>query len=313
MSEGVNLGAIEPGMPVYGPGGEPLGPVEAIDGAGIRVLNHNVPAAAITRVDNNGIYLKLAHTAFEAAAPMAAGVVSTAEALAASTPDTNQAGVNEERIAIPLAEERLAVGTRQVQVGEVLVDKRVVEEQVMVPVTIRREEIEIIRRAPGEPREEIDDPSVVEVIRIPLRGEEPVITTTPVVTSEVVISRTVESEQQIVTRTVRSTDVTVEERLNAAYAQSRQAFEEHFTRRQRSLAEPGGATLRARSFGDAEQNYRAGFLAGHDERYAGRSFEEIQPELRLRDEPAEREPGLLDQIRDEVRVGFARARTMGAR
>ena len=78
---------------------------------------------------------------------------------------------------MPLAEERLTVGTRQVQIGEVTIDKRVVEEQVMVPVIVRREEIEIIRRAPGEPREEIDDPSVVEVIRIPLRGEEPVIDT----------------------------------------------------------------------------------------------------------------------------------------
>jgi uncharacterized protein (TIGR02271 family) len=213
MSEGINLSTIEPGMPVYGPGGEPIGPVEAIESSGIRVLNRSVPTSAITRIASDGVHLQLAYGAFEAAAPLASGVVGTAEAPTEATADSSEFMATNERIAVPVAEERLAVGTRQVQVGEVVLSKRVVEEQVMVPVTVRREEIEVIRRAPGEPREEIDDPSVVEVIRIPLRGEEPVITTQPVVTSEVVVSRPVHAEQHLVTRTVRSTDVSVEKHL----------------------------------------------------------------------------------------------------
>ena len=72
MSEGINLGAIEPGMPVYGPNGEPLGTVEAIDSSGIRVLNQRYHAAAIARVDNYGVHLHLAATAFEAAEPLTA-------------------------------------------------------------------------------------------------------------------------------------------------------------------------------------------------------------------------------------------------
>jgi uncharacterized protein (TIGR02271 family) len=311
MSQGSNLGAIEPGMPVYGPGGEPIGPVEAVDSAGIRVLNHTVPPAAITRIDNDGVHLQLAYAAFEAASPMATGVVSTAEALAGATTDIPASGAAGERIALPLAEERLVVGTRQVQVGEVTIDKRVVEEQVLVPVTVRREEIEIIRRGPGEPREEIDDPSIVEVIRIPLRGEEPVFDIRQVVTSEVVVNRAVRTEEQIITRTVRSTDIAVEERINEAYARSRPALEDHFTQRQRLLRE-SGATAPARVFTDAEPNYRAGFLAGHDQRFAGRAFEEIEPQLAPSLAPAERDPGMLDQIREEVREGFARARTRGA-
>jgi len=178
----------------------------------------------------------------------------------------------------------------------------------MVPVTVRREEIEIIRRAPGEPREEVDDPSVVEVIRLPLRGEEPVVTMRPVVTSEVVVERTVESEEQLITRTVRSTDVTVEEHLDEAFSRQRPAFEEHFARRQRRLREAGGVTFRARQFSDAEPHYRSGFAAGGDTRHAGRTFEEVEPELRASAETAERDPGLLEQIREEVREGFARAR-----
>jgi uncharacterized protein (TIGR02271 family) len=299
MSEGTNIDAITPGMPVYGPDGQSLGPVEAVEGQSIRVLNHIVPPAAITRVDRNGVHLHLALAAFAAEAPQ------TGTAAASDS--------RRERLAVPIVEERLAVGTRQMQVGEVTIDKRVVEEQVMVPVTVRREEIEIIRRAPGEPREEIDDPSVVEVIRIPLRGEEPVFDIRQVVTREVVVERTVRAEEQMVTRTVRSTDITVEERVNEAYAQSRPGFEEHFTRRQQLLHQSDSATAQSRAFSEAEPHYRAGFLAGHDRRYADRTFEEIEPHLGFQTEPAGRDPGVLDQIREEVRAGFTRARTMGAR
>jgi uncharacterized protein (TIGR02271 family) len=311
MSEGVNLSAIEPGMPVYGPGREPIGPVEAIDTAGIRVLNHTVPSAAITRVDRDGVHLQLAFAAFQAAPPMATGVVSTAEALAGATSDPTLDAAADERIVVPVAEERLVVGTRQMQIGEARVTKRVIEEQVMVPVTVRREEVEIIHRAPGELREEIDDPSIVEIIRIPLRGEEPVISTQAVVTSEVVINRVVQTEEQRITRTVRSTDVTVEERINEAYARLRPTFEEHFALRQQHQGETGGAAYRARAFREAEPNYRAGFFAGSDERYAGRTFEEIEPALRPSAGPAERDPGMMEQIREEVREGFARARATG--
>ena len=132
------------------------------------------------------------------------------------------------------------------------------------------------------------------------------------VTSEVIINRTVRAEEQQITRTVRSTDVSVEERFNEAYAQSRPAFEELFTKRQHLLRESDGITNQSRAFSDAEPNYRAGFLAGHDERYAGRTFEEVEQQIRPSDEPAERDPGMMDQIRDEVRAGFSRARTMGA-
>jgi stress response protein YsnF len=65
-----------------------------------------------------------------------------------------------ERIVIPLAEERLAVGTRQVDLGEVEIRKRVVEETVMQPVIVRREVVEIVRR-------DADGNEIVEEVRPP--------------------------------------------------------------------------------------------------------------------------------------------------
>jgi len=278
--------SIATGTPVFGVNGEAIGLVEATEDESFRLRGHVVPRTAIARVDNAGIHLHLARAAFEATSSLS----------------------QEERIAVPLAEERLVVGTRQVQHGEVVVEKRVVEEQVMVPVIVRREEIEIIRRAPGEPRTEVDDPSIVEVIRIPLRGEEAVITTEAVVTREVVIGREVRTEERQVVGTVRSTEITVDEQVDEDYARLRPTFEAHFAERQRA-AHGEGTTVRARDFRDAEPNYRAGFAAGRSTRYAGRSFDEAEPELLGQAGPSERDPGMLDQLRQEVREGFSRART----
>ena len=295
MTQPESLAGISPGMPVQGVDGKPIGLVEAVDDSGIRVLNRSVPLAAIERVDAVGVHLHLACAAFATA-----GLDVTSD----THPDAG--ALQPDRLTVPLAEERLKVGTRQLQIGEARITKRVIEERVMVPVTVRREEIEIIRRGPGEPREEIDDPSVVEVIRIPLRGEAPVITTRAVVTSEVVVGRTVRTEQRQITDTVRSTEVSVEEHIDAAYAQLRPTFEEHFSRRSRD-------SFRARDFRDAETNYRAGFLAGHDRRYADRTFEEVAPELHFTTQNQQDDPTTMERIREEVREGFTRARAMGAR
>lgn len=191
MSEPSSVGQLVPGMPIYGADGVLLGRIEALDAGWFNVRGRAVPPDAIARVGADGVHLVLTRVDFADAA--------------------TAGGAPGEHLVVPVAEERLTVGTRQVQIGEVQVTKRVVEEQVLVPVTVRREEVEIIRRAPGESREEIDDPSIVEIIRIPLRGEEPVIATRAVVTSEVVINRTVQSEQRVVAGTVRATDVTVAE------------------------------------------------------------------------------------------------------
>lgn len=301
MDERRTLESVAPGTPVYGPNDEPIGTVEASDRAGIRVLNQAVPGAAITRVDETGVHLLLGRAAFTTTGPEQA-----ATATATAGGDATDSRV--ERLTLPVAEERLSVGTRALEIGEARITKRVVEEQVMVPVTVRREEIEIIRRAPGEPREELDDPTIVEVIRIPLRGEEPVITTQAVVTSEMVIGRTVRAEQRQIADTVRSTEITVTERIDADYARLRPDFERHFLHRHGQEGGAVGGAIGARSFRDAEPNYRAGLLAGHDPRHAGRPFEEVEPELRRSATPTQDDPALLERIRDEVREGFARAR-----
>ncbi len=80
MNEPTNTIEIKPGMPVFTLDGKELGPVESVNGdSSIHVHTHVVPPAAIQRVDDDGIYLHLAHAAFTAASPITRDTAAPAE------------------------------------------------------------------------------------------------------------------------------------------------------------------------------------------------------------------------------------------
>jgi hypothetical protein len=115
---------ITVGMPVFGTDGYPLGLVEAVDDDALTVGTLQIPRAAIGQVRAGAVHLR-------ATAPAA---------------PHNRAAEASESLVVPVAEERLAVGTREVALGEVEIRKRVVEETVMQPVTLRREIVEVVQR-----------------------------------------------------------------------------------------------------------------------------------------------------------------------
>jgi hypothetical protein len=125
---------ITVGMPVFGTDERPLGVVEAVDDDALTVGTLQIPRSAIGRVSAGAVHLRVATSAL-AARPDYPEAAEVAEA--ATTSD---------QLVIPVAEERLAVGTRAVELGEVEIRKRVVEETVMQPVTVRREVVELVQR-----------------------------------------------------------------------------------------------------------------------------------------------------------------------
>jgi len=204
----------------------------------------------------------------------------------------------EGEIRVPVAEERLTVGTREAELGEVQVRKTVTEEQQTVPVTLEREEVHVQERDVADRPLRAGEEAFTEgTIRVPVRGEEAVVAKEAVVTGEVVIEKERTTEERQVSDTVRKQRVDVEEN----YQKARAGFEQEFTARK----DRGN-----RTFAQAEPNYRAGFTAAHDERYTGRQFEDAEPELRREYETSTSgsSGSTWEHLREEIRSGWNRAR-----
>jgi len=103
--------------------------------------------------------------------------------------------------------------------------------------------------------------------------------------------------------------------IEDSYQRARPDFAADFAGR--VPAAPDNAA-RGRSFAQAEPNYRAGFMAGHDLQFAGRTFEEIEPDLRREYETSVTGTGeqitdgtAWERLREEIRAGFHAARNSG--
>ncbi len=121
---------------------------------------------------------------------------------------------DEERLRLPLVAENVQVEKRLVDVGYVEIRRRVITEQVMVPVELRREEIEVRRVESEDGVVSVDDAPgafVGSTLRIPVLRERAVVQKAVVVTGEVVINRNQVFEYVDVVESVRRERITVNE------------------------------------------------------------------------------------------------------
>ncbi len=198
---------IREGMELYGADDQPLGVVEGVWPDHIR-LARDIPRAAIGRVAGNRVYLRepLPATGYSgddrAMATREGGTTHRAE-------QRGPAG----EVRVPVAEERLHVEKREVELGQVAVRKTVEQERVEVPVELHREEVHVERHdVDARPAQASDTLFEEGTIRVPVRGEEAVVTKQAVVTGEVVIDKERTTERQQVTDTVREEQVEVTRR-----------------------------------------------------------------------------------------------------
>ena len=269
---------IRAGMEVYTADERLVGVVEGLPPTGLHVNGRPLSRETVARIAGNRVYLHEAGDRIE--------------------------------LEIPVAEERLQVETRQAELGEVQLRKTVEQEQVSVPVELAREEVRVDQRDVADRPVQAGDQVFQEgTIRVPVRGEEAVVSKEAVVTGEVVVEkeRTVEREQ--ITDTVRRERVEVDEH----YDQHRAGFQQHFGQRQQQA---GG-----RPWEEAEPNYQYGYMAARDDRYQGRQFEDVEADLRtdyqqrLGAQTGQGDQGgtgdgsdLWERLREEVREGWTRAR-----
>jgi uncharacterized protein (TIGR02271 family) len=131
--------------------------------------------------------------------------------------DVDTAGTSGRDEVIPIAEEELHVGKREVGHGRVRIQSRVVERPVSEQVTLRQERVEVERRpVSGEYREGTlgNDPFQERTIEVEERSEEAVVSKEARVVEEVVVRKEAEQRTETVSDTVRRTEVDVDDERN---------------------------------------------------------------------------------------------------
>lgn len=124
-----------------------------------------------------------------------------------STADT----ANKGNVTIPVIEEQLQVGKREVESGGVRVRSRIIEKPVQASVRLREEHVVVNRHPINREVTEADLANVREgEIQITKSAEVPVVAKEARVVEEVVVGKNVSERQETVRDTVRSTEVEVE-------------------------------------------------------------------------------------------------------
>jgi uncharacterized protein (TIGR02271 family) len=271
-------GKLRNGLKIFGHDNREYGTIDRYDEQYAYVGERKIPVSAFERMDNDRLYLGASGARY--------------------FENVGDFGSSDE-IRVPVREERLEVEKRQGEMGSVDIHKSVETEQVNVPVELRHEEVTVDRVdvkdrpvAAGEVANAFEEGT----IRVPVRGEEAVVEKEAVVTGEVVIDREVKTERQTISDTVRTERVDVDEN----WSRDRAAFEDHFGSRRAGM----GASADTRTFSDAEPHYRRGYEAAYDERYAGRDFSDVEPDLRRTHTGNES----WEHLREEIREGFDRGR-----
>jgi uncharacterized protein (TIGR02271 family) len=192
--------------------------------------------------------------------------------------------------AIPVVEEELKVGKRQVTAGGVRIYTTMSEQPVEQDVSLRREHIEVERRPASRAATEQDLRGFKEAtVEVTATAEEPIVSKEAKVVEDVVVSKNVSQEKQTIRDTVRKTEVNVDDEAGQPINSEAGRYHETAGESQ-SQVNVGGN-------GDYASDY--GRTLATDPRYRGKNWAAIEPE-------AEREwrahhKGAWEEFKDRVR------------
>jgi uncharacterized protein (TIGR02271 family) len=203
-------------------------------------------------------------------------------------------------IKIPVVEEALQVGTRQVRRGGVRIYTRVVERPVEETVRLRDEEIHVERRPVDRPATEADVAAAKEgTVEVTETDEEAVIAKQARVVEEVVVRKDVQEQTETVRDTVRRTEVEVEP-LGADATREAREFESFETDFRQHYTTAAGS--RGQAYEHWAPAYRYGYTLAGDPRYRGRDWPAIEAEARRDWEQQHR--GTWGEMKDAIRYAW---------
>ena len=229
----------------------------------------------------------------------AAGKSGTAVPTATAAGRTSASGrqtTSDLPASIPVVEEDLRVGKRSVLRGGVRVYSRVVETPVEEKVNLREERVRVDRQPANRAANASDLRAGAEqVIEVQEYAEEPVVQKQARVVEEVRVSKDVSERSETVRDTVRHSEVQVED---LGQSSGRSDYNDDFRRDfQTRYATSGG------SYEDYAPAYSYGYQAASDPRYQGRSWDDVESDLRTgygREYPN----STWDKMKESIRYGW---------
>ncbi|HYD62013.1 MAG TPA: YsnF/AvaK domain-containing protein [Noviherbaspirillum sp.] len=203
------------------------------------------------------------------------------------------AGKTTDQTRIPVVEEELKVGKREVQRGGVRVFRRMTEKPVHEQVQLREEHVRVERQPVDKPATEADMAAFKEgTVELRESAEEAVVSKSARVVEEVVVGKEVTERTEQIDDTVRKTEVEVEQ-LGASDDSD---FRRHW---QSTYGTSGGR------YEDYDAAYRYGHTMAGSDQYKNYQWTDVEPQLRTDWESSH--PGSTwDKVKDAVRYGAER-------
>jgi len=201
---------------------------------------------------------------------------------------------------IPVVEERVEVGKREVSRRGVRIYSDVQERPVDKDIELREEHIHVERRPADRPATEADLQAFREgTIELTETREEPMVRKEARVVEEVIVGKDVNTRREKVHETARHTDVRVEETGGSTTATSN--YDTDFRSDYQTRY---GKTGRAYDY--YAPGYTFGSQYANEARYRDRDWNTVEPELRRDWESRGR--GTWEEFKDSVRYGWDKVR-----
>jgi uncharacterized protein (TIGR02271 family) len=219
-------------------------------------------------------------------------------------------------VVLPVVEEELNVGKRQVERGGVRVSSHVEERPVEEQVSLREERVHVERRPVDRPVTDADAAAFQEQsFELRETAEEAVVAKRARVVEEVVIDKDVTERTETIRDTVRRTDVDIEQTgttgvsgtsmgstttgssMGMGYDSYDTDYRDHY---QRTFSSAGY------TYDDYKPVYQYGYSLANDQRYSGRDWNDFENDARTRWE--EHNPGTWEQFKESVRYAWDKAR-----
>ncbi|MBC8077905.1 MAG: YsnF/AvaK domain-containing protein [Chloroflexales bacterium] len=233
----------------------------------------------------------------------------TTTARTATTNTTARARVNagDEQV-LPVVEEQIQIGKREVQRGGARIHSVVTERPVEEQVTLREEHVNIERRPVDRPVTDADRLFKEQTFEVTETAEEAVVAKTTRVVEEVVIGKEASERTETIRDSVRRQDVEVDQidtattttRSTMASTGAFESYDNDFRTYYTSNLGSSGYT-----YEQYTPVFRYGYGLSSDANYRGKDWNAIEGDARTRWE--ERNPGTWEQFKDGIRYAWDRA------